>query len=77
MRTFYTIIFCLVLSFAKAQQPIDTLITYITFENLKGYSKGYGTSIDRPVGSGAFVNLADRGALQISYGKAGKFFQMA
>lgn len=75
MKTFYTIIFCLVLSFAKAQQPIDTLITYITFENLKGYSKGYGTSIDRPIGSGAFANLANRGALQIRMAKLENSFR--
>ncbi|SER93207.1 hypothetical protein [Pedobacter rhizosphaerae] len=75
MKTFYTFLFCLILSAAKAQLPADTLITYITFENLKGYNKGYGTSIERPIGTGAFTNIADRASLQIRMAKLENSFR--
>ncbi|RDC54439.1 hypothetical protein DU508_22245 [Pedobacter chinensis] len=75
MKTFCTLIFCFIISLAKAQLPSDTLITYITFENLKSYASGYGTSIERPIGSGAFINIADRGALQIRMAKLESSFR--
>jgi hypothetical protein len=53
----------------KAQLPSDTLITYITFENLKGPDDGYGASIDRPIGSGAFKNISDRDNLRVRMAK--------
>lgn len=75
MKTCSTLLFCLALSFAKAQKPIDTLISYITFEKLKSYNKGYGTSIDRPIGTGAFTHIADRAALQIRMAKLENSFR--
>jgi len=69
MKKLLTILFCFGLSFAKAQQPIDTLVNFIKFENLKGYDEGYGLSAERPIGSGAFTNIADRGALQVRMAK--------
>jgi hypothetical protein len=75
MKTFYTFLFCIALSNVKAQLPIDTLVNYITFENLKGYNKGYGTSIERPIGTGAFANLADRASLQMRMAKLENSFR--
>lgn len=69
MKTFFTLIFCMTACLTKAQLPSDTLITYITFENLKGSDDGYGASIDRPIGSGAFKNIADRDNLRVRMAK--------
>ncbi|MCZ4243376.1 hypothetical protein [Pedobacter punctiformis] len=63
MKTCCTLFFCLIAGLVHAQLPADTLITYITFENLKGHNDGYGASIDRPIGTGAFKNLVDRSYL--------------
>ncbi|MCX2474331.1 hypothetical protein OQZ33_08330 [Pedobacter sp. MC2016-05] len=75
MKTFPTLIFCLTIGFAKAQLPSDSLITYITFENSKGYSKGYGTSVERPIATGAFTNLADRSLLKLRMAKLESSFR--
>ncbi|QPH37715.1 hypothetical protein [Pedobacter endophyticus] len=64
MKTISTIILCLVLGFAKAQLPSDTLVHLISFENLQGYKDGYGESTNQPLSSGAFINIADRNARQ-------------
>ncbi|WP_147243787.1 hypothetical protein [Pedobacter miscanthi] len=69
MKTCYTLIFCLIASLTKAQLPSDTLMTYVTFENLKGPDDGYGASINRPIGTGAFKNLADRSYLSMRMAK--------
>ena len=39
------------------------------FENLKGYRTGYGESIDNPLSSGAFKNIADRNGMQTRMAK--------
>lgn len=75
MKSFLTILIFLTLGYAQAQQPIDTLINYITFENLKGTQKGYGLSAEQPIRSGAFTNLADRSALQIGMAKLENSFR--
>ena len=64
MKTLYTFCFCLIICFCKAQLPSDSLIKYMSFENLKGYRTGYGESIDNPLSSGAFNNISDRNAMQ-------------
>ncbi|QNN41642.1 hypothetical protein [Pedobacter roseus] len=69
MKIFYTLIFCLIAGLVKAQLPSDTLVTYITFENLKGNDDGYGASINRPIGTGAFKNLIDRSYLSLRMAK--------
>jgi hypothetical protein len=69
MKIFYTLIFCLMAGLVKAQLPSDTLITYLTFENLKGNDDGYGASIDRPIGTGAFKNITDRSFLSLRMAK--------
>ncbi|ARS41743.1 hypothetical protein CA265_19635 [Sphingobacteriaceae bacterium GW460-11-11-14-LB5] len=69
MKTCYTLIFCLIACLTKAQLPSDTLMTYITFENLKGPDDAYGASIDRPIGSGAFKNISDRDNLKVRMAK--------
>jgi len=64
MKTLYTLMLCLTIGFVKAQLPANELINSIIFENLKGYSDGYGTSIENPLCSGAFKNIADKGSIQ-------------
>ncbi|MBC6113037.1 hypothetical protein ACFOG5_14425 [Pedobacter fastidiosus] len=64
MKTICTILFCFVVTFCKAQLPAQELVNYITFENLKGPADDYGASIDKPIGTGAFKNIADRNAMQ-------------
>lgn len=69
MKTCYTLILCFIACLTKAQLPSDTLMTYITFENLKGPDDAYGTSMDRPIGSGAFKNITDRENLKVRMAK--------
>jgi len=69
MKIILISLFCLTAGAVKAQLPSDTLITYITFENLKGHNEGYGASINRPIGTGAFKNIADRGYLSARMAK--------
>lgn len=69
MKTLYILIICLFVGLAKAQLPSDTLVTYITFENLKGNNDEYGASINNPIGTGAFKNIADRAYLTLRMGK--------
>lgn len=69
MKTCYTLILCLIACLTKAQLPSDTLMTYITFENLKGPDDAYGASMDRPIGSGAFKNITDRENLKVRMAK--------
>ncbi|MGM9476293.1 hypothetical protein ACS5PU_07675 [Pedobacter sp. GSP4] len=69
MKILGTLFFCLLANFVKAQLPSDTLVTYVTFENLKGEIAGYGTSINRPIGTGAFKNIADRSYLSLRMAK--------
>ncbi|PWS27749.1 hypothetical protein DHW03_09225 [Pedobacter yonginense] len=63
MKTICTFLICFTVTVCKAQLPAPELVTYITFENLKGQSDDYGTSI-KPIGTGAFTNIADRNAMQ-------------
>ncbi|WP_293784199.1 hypothetical protein [uncultured Pedobacter sp.] len=69
MKIFCTLIFCLITGWVKAQLPADTLVNYITFENMKGNDDGYGASIDRPIGTGAFKNLANKSYLSMRMAK--------
>ncbi|WP_412466531.1 hypothetical protein [Pedobacter sp. KLB.chiD] len=69
MKIFCTLIFCLITGWVKAQLPSDTLVNYITFENMKGNDDGYGASIDRPIGTGAFKNLANKSYLGMRMAK--------
>lgn len=69
MKTLYTFFFCLIISFCKAQVPSDSLIKYMSFENLKGYRAGYGESVNNPLNSGAFKNIADRNGMQARMAK--------
>ncbi|PWS32419.1 hypothetical protein [Pedobacter paludis] len=64
MKTICTFLFCLVAFYCKAQLPAQELVNYITFENLKGPLDDYGSSIDKPIGTGAFKNISDRNAMQ-------------
>lgn len=65
MKTLFTLLLCLTISFVKAQLPANELINNIIFENLKGYADGYGTSLENPLCSGAFKNIADKNAIQV------------
>jgi hypothetical protein len=64
MKRIFTLLLVAAAATTQAQTPSDEFVKYLTFPNLKNEVKAdYGTA-DNPLQSGAFQNIADRGAMQ-------------
>lgn len=69
MKRIFTFLLVAIATTNQAQTPSDEFVKYLTFPNLKNEVKAdYGTA-QNPLQSGAFQNIADRGAMQVQMRK--------
>jgi hypothetical protein len=69
MKRIFTLLLIAAATTSQAQKSSDELIKHLTFQNLKNEVKADFGSADNPIQSGAFQNIADRGAMQLQMGK--------